>query len=1632
MKKYILIIFLSASLMADNFIFIADNAIMVEAYINIFSAIGGLFHNRDYLQLLKLIFLVGGFVTFFSAVIGKNIEKSIGDFAKYMILGTTLLTLVFFHQSRVTIKTNSIPTYCDLSTGLTTGSVVANIPTVFAFGASFANEFGQESARLARTAFSSITSNTSNLSRSDYAQSLNAVGQIMTLSIDKIEAQSNIGTTNPTTIGSSLISITNDCILIPASQDPVYGQKIINTYKTSGNTQETINDFIRNSALVKYKNPTDTNGTVVDLNVTVGGLTPKNLLTNISGEVFTCEEAWITLNNRINGLKNSGTIECMDSLSNVLSPSTMKVMTGSDMSLSQTDNIIINVALANQISDSQRNLSTGNNIKEMSYATTKSIAEVTLKSKASGNYLAEMLPYLQMGMRAVLYAFFPFVFVVILLPGGMKVLREYTKSIIWIELWTPAAAILDMFLNIEGTAKFAQMYNENGMNPMSMFQIFSDATMLSGVAGYLYASIPAITWFILDATGESLSSIGSGLMGGLSDGSNIVARNLNSATQNSDQALKQMSNITGETIAKVQGMSMEHAARESAGNWLTNESRKGDLVEAQRGNRLEQLVEGLGNKAALSNISAENAMIADIKDSSLSSQARFKSTGILDDNGRINNESLKTIFSAKGVKDAISDSVLISSYNPQNRGEKPEDIISEIGNLRAVKKLQQFSLAKETTRDDSISGINPIAAASIAGLSTALNEHKIQSQIVTQMGGGSQMEKDKFGNFKRSKNGFVIYSGEQLDKTININSSLGRTDGAKSIGTENLLSITGSKKITSSTESGLLAKIGRDLAIPKKLIAQKEAAISGGAILHGGTGIIGMAKDLALIGIEKEIFDKVSGDTYAKELTNFSGELSPKKKKKLKKFGKNPTLRSFLGLKDKSKNSNTPQNKAHKQGLNASVMGNFGANQILGDMHGDANYLKELISQSTYKGTDGKIHINKNSQAYLTMKESMKTMGIGNNSLSNSAVLGALSRDFLTAKSEVFKETTDYLSTRNYENNGMSAERIAASNAFEREANVQKNAVISNVMSAEIYGDLKAAAELLRITGLTLDALNNMLALIDYERNEKIKNFKEIQENEKAKQKQLKEELDKSRGGSKKLYEQKVLERGKLRDIGLEIQKMQNSITGNEFANKKIDSEIDSKQKAFNSKISKQTKAFDTYMIKAEADKKLLINSGSAESIRKIDYEIALKKEAFEHSISSQKESFSKTKNDLLKSKTGLVHNGSAEEIRKATFEIEQKKAAAEFSKARMGVLEREIGIQKNKSDLLKIELEESRERLKVINKEIKGLNNTFVDKTKELFRTKSEAEKLEKIAKDNKTHINEQAKLITTAAIEKDLKMKVAKARNAVSQATTQEDKIAAKEKLSALQLEYQNASKAASAAKAEASVAIKVIKSASGKAKVALATTALVAGEITMAMAIESVWDDKKSYTENSLRVAALFDITGISSAAIDVATDNKKRTTIGEYAGDTIKGAGRSWNGFATEVIGGTTGFFFGKSSGDTTKEVVSSSLSSIGGGVVSLVNVIEDIRTTGSISDKTRGDIDDLRKSNERFTESFGKVVTSFADGSTGETIIKSTSNGIDNVKSAADFVGTGVVNIYKDIVTSDKEKTDALSKEKYDF
>ena len=695
-----------------TFEFIVENATLIEPYFNIFNTIAVFFNDPTYLEILKIAFLLGGFYAFLIAIasifrMSLSFQNTqVAPFKKFSllisyILGVFFLLTMSYYKGKVdvVIKTNKIDTYCSLYTkqdyhtivtgkhklasGMSNAVVVGNIPYLWAWVFTSINETGRTLTNFANSSFREGTD--AQINRGNYVDYLHAASGILSMKLSDLTptALSSTGKYDTITI---LEAVKKDCISIPSSKAPFLSEDILDGVNKSGDIIRTLDGYFTKGELRLFKNPTDPTGELMGSNIEIDGTAPGNYLVTVGDDTYRCKALWDNFKKDIEAInKEQGGI-CHGALYSYLTPENISIFTGdrkTKVSAPQTNNIILQAAMINQFMEQKTKLPS-----EITFASGKSMAQITLNSAGTGFYMAKMLPYIQMSLRAVLYAFFPFIFIVMIFPYGLRVLGQYLRTLIWIELWMPIAAVLNMFIMFGVSEKFKILYDGAGLNIANSIQVFSEAFIMAGVAGYLFAFVPAIAWLILNGSDQMLGRI-------TSNGLAQVSANFESQTINEDvrtlSRFEEYNNLRkkkGEELVSMAEQDMQRAeikGKQDAGEYVAKLENSDKLSLAAYGKKEEELLKSIekGN-FLLSGNSAKNSIMAKESMSLNASAEYLKSLNVLNEDGTINKDKLNAFAKSIGIEKSISD---LTAQQFQDQAEVARRV--QAGIIQKQKELGQ-------------------------------------------------------------------------------------------------------------------------------------------------------------------------------------------------------------------------------------------------------------------------------------------------------------------------------------------------------------------------------------------------------------------------------------------------------------------------------------------------------------------------------------------------------------------------------------------------------------------------------------------------------------------------------------------------------------------------------------------------------------------------------------------------------------------------------------------------------------------------------------------------------------------------------------------------------------------------------
>lgn len=125
------------------------------------------------------------------------------------------------------------------------------------------------------------------------------------------------------------------------------------------------------------------------------------------------------------------------------------------------------------------------------------------------------LPLARTAIEAMLYGVFPFVFLLFLLPMGVKIFSNYLQALIWLQAWPPLYAVLHLIVTLYNQQVLLP-FDQESVKMMNYGQITSAQEDLSYIAGYLMLMIPFLATKLLQGfsgIGHMLGSMTGALQG---------------------------------------------------------------------------------------------------------------------------------------------------------------------------------------------------------------------------------------------------------------------------------------------------------------------------------------------------------------------------------------------------------------------------------------------------------------------------------------------------------------------------------------------------------------------------------------------------------------------------------------------------------------------------------------------------------------------------------------------------------------------------------------------------------------------------------------------------------------------------------------------------------------------------------------------------------------------------------------------------------------------------------------------------------------------------------------------------------------------------------------------------------------
>ena len=147
-----------------------------------------------------------------------------------------------------------------------------------------------------------------------------------------------------------------------------------------------------------------------------------------------------------------------------------------------------------------------------SFAFLKAQQQKRLTNKTFGKMANHWLSIGKNVLEGVLYGAFIFVLLFAMLPGGIEIIKNYFISLLWIQLWAPLYAILNLIITMNASSA-SHYYAQGGLSLFNMSGLAQINADTASLAGWLSMSVPVISFYLLKFNPYTLTSIAQQLGG---------------------------------------------------------------------------------------------------------------------------------------------------------------------------------------------------------------------------------------------------------------------------------------------------------------------------------------------------------------------------------------------------------------------------------------------------------------------------------------------------------------------------------------------------------------------------------------------------------------------------------------------------------------------------------------------------------------------------------------------------------------------------------------------------------------------------------------------------------------------------------------------------------------------------------------------------------------------------------------------------------------------------------------------------------------------------------------------------------------------------------------------------------------
>lgn len=218
----------------------------------------------------------------------------------------------------------------------------------------------------------------------------------------------------------------------------------------------------------------------------------------------------------------------------------------------------------------------------------------------AGELSKRYIPIIRQVFEALIYGLFPIIFLMMMTPMGVKAVRIYFSLLVWLLMWSPLYALLNLIVNTRTTGVLAASWGQFSLGQMPY--IYQSTSDLTAMAGYLAWAVPTLAFAVAKGSDSALVHLASGIQ----TSTNLSTSHAAGATTGTEGATRMAAASAHFKAAQTYGGADVVAAGTAAQAFMGHASAvelstqgEGRLAQAGRGAAMNSVVIGVGQGSAI-------------------------------------------------------------------------------------------------------------------------------------------------------------------------------------------------------------------------------------------------------------------------------------------------------------------------------------------------------------------------------------------------------------------------------------------------------------------------------------------------------------------------------------------------------------------------------------------------------------------------------------------------------------------------------------------------------------------------------------------------------------------------------------------------------------------------------------------------------------------------------------------------------------------------------------------------------------------------------------------------------------------------------------------------------------------------